>query len=102
MVRTRSFDNLLAKTLNTPQDMAAYLDPTLAEGSEEDFLLALKDVAGLIGMSKLARDAELGRESMYKMLSESGNPKLDSLMAVLHALGLRLSVRPKENSVDAA
>jgi len=59
----------------------------------ENFLIALRDVAKANGgMSRLAEATELGRESMYKGLSEDGNPKIKSVQTVLKALGPRLSV----------
>ena len=68
------------------------------------FLLALKVVANIHGdLRKLASDAHLNRESMYRMLAEKGNSRIDTLNAVLHVLGLRLSIVPEEkNSASAA
>ena len=61
------------------------------------FLLALRDVADARGgIRSLSRDAHLNRESLYRMLSKSGNPSLDSLAAVLSACGLRLAVQSTE------
>ena len=58
------------------------------------FLLALRDVADARGgLRALSRDARLNRKSLYRMLSKSGNPSLDSLAAVLSACGLRLAVQ---------
>ena len=59
------------------------------------FLLALRDVAEAHGIAKLAGQANLNRESTYKMLSEQGNPRLSSLWALLDSIGLRLSVESK-------
>jgi probable addiction module antidote protein len=59
------------------------------------FLLALRDVAEARGISVLAGQAQLNRENLYRMLSESGNPQLGSLTAVLDALDLRLAVAVK-------
>jgi len=96
--KSRSFDELLAKGLDSPEAIAGYLDEALATGTEADFLLAVKNVAKISGMTHLAEQAGLSRESMYKTLSETGNPKLDTLSALLHAhaLGLRLSIRPEK------
>ena len=94
---TRPFDELLAEMLDSPEAIAGYLDEALATGTEADFLLAVKNVAKLTGMTHLAEQTGLSRESMYKTLSETGNPKLDTLSLILHHLGLRLSVTPDES-----
>lgn len=79
--------------LNTPEDIAAYLDAALEDGDERVLLQALRQVAGLKGgMSELAKRSQLNRESLYRALSENGNPRLDTLTAVLKSYGLRLSV----------
>lgn len=63
----------------------------------ESFLLALRQVAEAHGgMATLARTAKLNRQSMYKMFSESGNPTLASLIAILDSIGFDLSFRPQE------
>jgi len=56
------------------------------------FLLALRQVAQAQGMANVARKAHVGRESLYKTLSENGNPELRTINRLLHAMGLRLSV----------
>jgi probable addiction module antidote protein len=76
-------------------EAAGYLNAALAEGDEQVFLLALRDVAEARGIGELAAATELNRESMYRMLSKQGNPRLTSLGALLDALGLRLAVAVK-------
>jgi probable addiction module antidote protein len=71
------------------------LTAALAEEDSAVFLLALRDVADARGMSTLAAKAQLNRENLYRMLSEHGNPQLDSLTALLDALDLRLAVAVK-------
>jgi probable addiction module antidote protein len=63
----------------------------------ELFTAALKDVADarLGGMSALSKKTDLNREQLYKTLSKNGNPRLDTLSQVLHAVGLRMSVTPE-------
>jgi len=70
-----------------------YLKAGLLE-SNEMFLLALRDVAEAHRMAKVAEDAELSRESLYRMLSEDGNPRFSSLTSILRVLGYRLTVEP--------
>lgn len=74
---------------------AAYLDAALEEGDAAAFLIALRHVAEARGISQLALESGMNRESMYRMLSEKGNPELSSLGALLGVLGLRLGVALK-------
>ncbi len=87
---TRKFD--VAEYLRTEADMAAYLEAVLAEGDGRLLAAALGDVARARGMTRLARETGLAREALYRALSRDGNPELTTLIKVLRALGLRLSV----------
>jgi probable addiction module antidote protein len=79
--------------LLTRKDVARYLDAALEEGDERVLLAALRDAAEAVGgMSELARRTGLSRESLYRALSERGNPRWSTLVAILRALGVRLSV----------
>jgi len=103
MAKSRAYGETLKDALREPADAAEYLNAALEERDPAAFLLALKDVADIHGgISKLARDAHLNRESMYRMLSEKGNPRIDSLNEVLRALGLRLSVIPEDTKSASA
>lgn len=89
-------DDLLER-LKDPDYAADYVAAALEENDmPEVFLIALRDVAEARGMTQLARDTELKRESLYTMLSERGNPVLSSLYAILDALDLRLTVVRKD------
>jgi probable addiction module antidote protein len=94
MARSKSYQEGLIDALKDPREAAEYLNAAIEEGQRELFLLALRNVAEarLGGMAQLAEQAGLNRESLYRMLSEQGNPALSSLDKLLHALGLRLSV----------
>ncbi|MCF4997304.1 putative addiction module antidote protein [Pseudomonas syringae] len=72
--------------------MAAYLDACFDEDAGNGVLIraALNDIARAQGMTQIARDAGLGRESLYKALSSTGNPEFASIIKVMKALGLRL------------
>ena len=72
------------------EDMAAYLEAALQDGDPALVTAALGDIARAKGMSQVAREAGLGRESLYKALSPSGNPEFATVMRVIAALGLRL------------
>jgi len=79
-------------------EAAEYLNAALEDGSQEVFLMALKDVANAKGISEVARETKLNRENLYRILSTQGNPKLRSLSSVLLSVGLKLSVEV-ENQV---
>ena len=68
----------------------SYLEAALSEGDASLIAAALGDIARAKGMSKVASDAGLGRESLYKALSAQGNPEFATIMKVVTALGLRL------------
>lgn len=89
-VETLAYD--VAAQLRTPEEMAAYLDAWLSEAPDDaaGIARALGDIARARGMSQVARDAGLSRESLYKALSENGNPSLATVLKVAKALGLRL------------
>jgi len=94
----------MAKTVTTPwdpadhlkseEDMAAYLEAALEEGDPALVAAALGDIARAKGMTQVARDAGLGRESLYKALSPAGNPEFATILKVVSALGLRLHASP--------
>lgn len=83
-----------AEHLETEADMALYLEAALEEGDPALIAAALGDIARAKGMTQLARDTGLGRESLYKALSASGNPEFATIMKVVTALGLRLHATP--------
>ena len=79
-----------AEYLNTDEEMAAYLEAALEDGEPSLVAAALGDIARARGMTQLARDTGLGRESLYKALSPSGTPEFSTILKVIQALGLRL------------
>lgn len=89
---TKAWD--AAEHLKNDEDMAAYLEAALHEGDASLIAAALGDIARAKGMSKIAMDAGLGRESLYKALSPQGNPEFATIMKVVAALGLRLHATP--------
>lgn len=88
--KTLAYD--VAEQLRTPEEMAAYLDAWLSEAPDDaaGIARALGDIARAKGMTQVARDSGLSRESLYKALSENGNPSFDTILRVSRALGLRL------------
>lgn len=84
-----------ADYLRTRADIAAYLKEMLADGDARAVPIALRTVADAVGgMTALAEKTGLSREALYRTLSAKGNPRLDTLAAILTAYGLRLSVLP--------
>jgi probable addiction module antidote protein len=81
----------VAKQLRTPKEMAAYLEAWLAEAPDDasGIARALGDIARAVGMSKVAKQSGLSRESLYKALGEGGNPSLDTILRVARAVGVR-------------
>lgn len=93
MTKSKSYQADLIESLRDSREAAEYLNAALEENDPELFLLALRNVAEAQGgMAQLADKTKLNRESLYKMLSERGNPELRSLETLLHALGFRLAV----------
>lgn len=82
----------VAEHLRTPEEMAAYLDAWFEEAPEDvaGIARALGDIARAKGMSQVAKDAGLSRESLYRALSSEGNPSFGTVLKVAKALGLRL------------
>lgn len=82
----------VAEHLRTPEEMAAYLEACLEEaGGDSAFIAkALGDIARAKGMTQVARDAGLSRESLYKALSGERSPSFDTILKVISALGLKL------------
>lgn len=94
---TRPYD--AADYLDTPERVEAYLDAALEDGDPAGIRAALGAIARARGMTRIARETGLGHESLYKALSPEGNPELDTVLQVLKALGLRLSVKAADAAV---
>jgi probable addiction module antidote protein len=90
--KTKTIPYDVAEHLRTPEEMAAYLDAWFEEAPDDaaGIARALGDIARARGMTQVARDAGLSRESLYKALSENGNPSFATVLKVARALGVRL------------
>ena len=95
MARTETQPFDAASYLKTEEDMVAYREAAFEENDPAVVAAALGDIARAKGMTKVAREAGLGRESLYKALSPEGNPELATVMKVVRALGLSLHARPR-------
>jgi len=96
MTKTKTSRYDVAEHLRTPEEMAAYLEACLEEANGDAAFIAkaLGDIARAKGMSQVARDAGLSRESLYKALSGERTPGFDTILKVIHALGLKLHAEP--------
>ena len=94
MKKTRTTRYDVVDHLRTPEEMVAYFEASLeeAEGDAAFIAKALGDIARAKGMSQVARDAGLSRESLYRALSGERSPNFATILKVLHALGLKLRV----------
>lgn len=94
--KTKTVPYDLAEQLRTPGERAAYLDVWLKEAPDDvaGIARALGDIARSKGMSSVARDAGLSRESLYKALSKEGNPSFATILKVAKAIGVRLHAEP--------
>src|ERR1700722_4863620 len=88
-MKTKVFDE--AAFLETDQDIAAYVTEALASGEPAVITYALGVVARTRGMSQIARETGLSRESLYRALSADGNPEFVTVLKIMEALGLRLT-----------
>lgn len=88
-LKTRSFD--VAEYLESPEDIKIFLQDA-AEGTPEEFIHALNTAARAMGMTEVAKKAGVTRASLYKSLSEDGNPQFKTISKVTKALGCRLAI----------
>ena len=90
--KTKTLPYDVSEQLRTPEEMAAYLDAWLVDAPDDaaGIARALGDIARAKGMSQVARDTGLSRESLYKALSENGNPSFATVLKVAMALGVQL------------
>ena len=99
-MKLKSMKESLDRDLRDPEYAAIYLSDALHEGSPEEFYLALRNVIRATqGMSQIATETDLGRESLYKSLSESGNPQFSTVQKIVSALGLQISIEPARSEI---
>ena len=95
MTKFSRFD--AADYLDHEETIAEYISAALEDPNPEVFLTAVRDVARARGMAQLAKDTGLGRESLYKALTPGAKPRYDTLLKVLHAMGVKLSAAPLQS-----
>lgn len=89
-IETRPYDPV--RYFKTEEDMAAYLEAALEDGDPAVIAAALGNISRAKGMTKIARKAGLGRESLYKALSPEGNPEFTTVLKVVRALGMMIHI----------
>lgn len=89
----RPFDP--TRYLETEEDILYYLKAAMEGNDPKHIARALGDVARSKGMGEIAKKSGLGRQALYRALSDDGNPTLETLLGVLDALGLQLTVQPR-------
>ena len=96
MTKTATTRYDVAEHLRTPEEMAAYLDAWFEDSPDDvaGISRALGDIARAKGMTQVAKDAGLSRESLYRALSAGGNPSFATILKVAKALGVRLHAQP--------
>jgi len=96
MAKTKTTRYDVAEHLRTPEEMAAYLEACMeeADGDTAFIAKALGNITRAKGMSQVARDAGLSRESLYKALSGERNPSFDTILKVIGALGIKFHAEP--------
>ena len=80
--------------LDNEEVIAEYLTAALEDENPDVFLAALGDVAKARGMSKIAQTTGLGRESLYKALAPGAKPRYDTILKILHSLGVKIAITP--------
>ncbi len=95
MAKFSRFD--AADYLINEETIAEYLTAALEDPDPDVFLTAVRDVARARGMAQLAKDAGLGRESLYKALTPGAKPRYDTVLKLVNALGVKLSASPVES-----
>ncbi len=93
--RDKGYEESMLLALTDPAEAAAYVEAVLELDDPAALLVALRQVAKAHGMAEVARRADMGDKSLFRALSENGNPTIATLHKVLHAVGLRLSVTPE-------
>lgn len=99
-MKTRSYRESLLSALTDPAEASAYLNAAL-DDSPQAFLKALKNVAQARQMSRIAKEAGIQRETLYRSFSEQGNPTFETLSSVLEALGMKLSIVVDQSQASA-
>ena len=100
MTILRNFDDFIMEELNNPEFVSDYLQDALDEGGIPLFLITLRQVVQhQKGLTKASQETGLGMESLYKTLSEQGNPHLSTIEKILKTVGMKITVIPDQVSI---
>jgi probable addiction module antidote protein len=80
----------VSEYLDSEEAIAAYLSAVIEENDEELFLSAMGDIAKAVGMTKIAKESGLGRESLYKVFQPGAKPRFETILKVLNAMGVKM------------
>ena len=94
-IKVTAFD--VSEYLKDEASIAAYLSAVVEEGDSKLLISAIGDIAKARGMSKIASESGLGRESLYKALNSDAKPRFDTILKVLNALGVSIVFNPKDS-----
>jgi probable addiction module antidote protein len=97
-IETRKWD--ASEFLDSEETVFAYIEAAFEDGDPAVITHAIGNVARARGMTSIAREAGVTREALYKALSETGDPRLSTLMGVMKALGMRLTAEPNESHTE--
>lgn len=92
--RTSRFE--AARFLGSPETISAFLAESMREGGPDDLMRAIGEVAKAVGINKVAKDAGVNRESLYKTIKPGTKPRFDTIQRLLDALEVELTIRPKK------
>ncbi|MEM5457639.1 MULTISPECIES: addiction module antidote protein [Paraburkholderia] len=92
-IKTARFD--ASDYLDSEEAIAEYLNAALEDGDADVLLAAIADIAKARGIARVAADAGLGRESLYKTLAPGSKPRMDTVFKLLRALGVKLNAVPE-------
>jgi probable addiction module antidote protein len=100
MRNTKPYDDFIVERLKDPQDAVEYLNMAMEDEDPRVFLLALRQVAKTHagGVSRICKDAQLNRESLYKTLKKAG-PRFENFKALIKALGFRITIELPKNKI---
>ena len=99
--RDSNFSDYLTGALKDPAEAAAYIEAAIELDDPAALLVAMRHVAQAHGMAEVTRRAGIGEKSLFRALSPTGNPTLTTVHKALHAMGLRLSVQPLDETEAA-
>jgi probable addiction module antidote protein len=97
-IQTKKFE--ASEYLDSPEAISAYLNAALEENDSAFLMSALANVIKAVGVAKVASDAGIGRESLYKTIAPGAAPRFDTVMKLANALGVELAAKPMQKAAE--